>query len=478
MSRSPAGSPSPSQLLRSEAFCAAALRSERHRVYALIAVIALVVLPVALISATRVTEARIKFVAALAGAFLLVVQCASLVVVRWAQRRDRAIPSWWNVATVTVESSVPAAVMLSHIQLGTLAPYAALSSPPLLGFPLLIGLTTLRLRPRLCILAGVVSAVGYGLLVAFVASHGEGRQTTTGIPFAGYVVTPFLLLTCGIASAWVAREIRGHVEAALGEAETKRQMERIEQDLAVARSIQQALLPREAPDIAGYEIAGWNRPADQTGGDYYDWERLPDGNWIVTLADVCGHGIGPALVTAACRAYVRASAAHHADLGSLATRVNALLAADLPEGRFVTMVNVLIDTHDGGGGPIAILSAGHGPIVVYVHATGAVNEVAPSDLPLAVAPDVRFGPAETLTMEPGDVLALVTDGFVEWSRAAPHERRDDFGTDRLRESIARHAHRPAAAIIQAVAADVAAFAGPQPQQDDLTMVVIKRTAGL
>lgn len=476
MSGADAHRPNASQILRSAAFRAAALRSELHRVYAIVGLLCLVIVPVALISATRVTETRIKFVAALAGVVLLLVQGAAFLMVRIAQRRDRSIPLWWSVATVTVECSVPTAVMLTHILLGTLAPYAALSSPPLLGFPLLIGLTTLRLRPGLCLLAGAVSAAGYAALVAFVSWRIEGRQTTTGIPFAGYVVTPFLLFTCGVAAAWVAREIRQHVEAALGEAETRRQMDRLEQDLSVARSIQQALLPRAAPTIPGYEIAGWNRPADQTGGDYYDWERQPDGNWIVTLADVCGHGIGPALVTAACRAYVRASAAHHADLGSLATRVNALLAADLPEGRFVTMVNVLIDPHDDGRGPIAILSAGHGPIVIYVHATGDVNEVAPSDLPLAVAPDIRFGPAETLTMAPGDVLALVTDGFVEWSRAEPGERRDDFGSDRLRAAIARHAHRSAAGIIEAVAAEVAAFAGTQPQQDDLTMVVIKRTA--
>src|SRR6185369_6085789 len=111
----------------------------------------------------------------------------------------------------------------------------------------------------------------------------------------------------------------------------------------VARSIQQALIPHAGPSIPGFDIAGWNRPADQTGGDYYDWQMLPDGNWIVTLADVSGHGIGPALVTAACRAYVRASSFYNSDLSSLAGRMNRLLAEDLPEGRFVTMVSVIID---------------------------------------------------------------------------------------------------------------------------------------
>jgi phosphoserine phosphatase RsbU/P len=261
------------------------------------------------------------------------------------------------------------------------------------------------------------------------------------------------------------------MEAALGEAETRRRMGRIEQDLAVARSIQQALLPRTAPAIPGFDIAGWNRPADQTGGDYYDWQAMPDGTWLVSLADVSGHGIGPALVTAACRAYMRASSLHHRDLPSLASRINRLLADDLPEGRFITMVSVLIDPR---AGPLALLSAGHGPIVLYMGGSGEVRDVLPKDLPLAIEPEAVFGPAQGIALEPGDVLALVTDGFVEWARHDGAGRREQFGMERLRESFRRHARLPAAAMIEAITADVTAFAGQERQQDDLTMVIIRR----
>src|SRR6185295_9269565 len=171
------------------------------------------------------------------------------------------------------------------------------------------------------------------------ATVGLGQKDSPiGLPTGAYVNTAFIILLTGLAAAWVTRQIRTHVESAMGEAETRHQMARMEQDLSVARTIQQALLPRAAPSIPGFDIAGWNRSADQTGGDYYDWLELPDGNWIVTLADVSGHGIGPAMVTAACRAYVRASGAQHGDLASLTTRINRLLADDLPVGRFVTMV--------------------------------------------------------------------------------------------------------------------------------------------
>lgn len=465
--------PSSHALAGSRAFRAAALRSEVRRAYAVIGIITLVVLLVLWREAPPELNSFVKFTAVLGVVVLLAIQLGALAFARWAKQRERNIPTWFAVATVIIESLIPTAMMLSHILHGGLPPYTTLSSPPILAYGLMLSLTTLRLRPALCVLAGAVCAAGYAGIFAYV-TYGLGiQEPTTGLPRAAYVNSALLLFISGLAAAWVAREIRGHMEAALGEAETRRQMERIEQDLSVARSIQQALLPRAAPNIPGFEIAGWNRPADQTGGDYYDWQALPDGNWIVTLADVSGHGVGPALVTAACRAYVRASGSHHGDLASLTARINRLLADDLPAGRFVTMVSVLIRLQ---GGPLALLSAGHGPIVLYLDKTGGVQDILPQDLPLAIEPNMDFGPAQPIEMARGDVLALVTDGFVEWSRLGPDGRGEEFGLARLQESLCRHAHLTASAMIEAITADVATFAGSTPQQDDLTMVIIRRVS--
>jgi serine phosphatase RsbU (regulator of sigma subunit) len=113
----------------------------------------------------------------------------------------------------------------------------------------------------------------------------------------GYAAT---LLIAGFVAGVVAGEFRKQVDAALREAELRRQVDSLEHDLGVARSIQQSLLPGTMPLIKGFEIAGWNQPADQTGGDYYDWQLLPDGKVVVALADVTGHGIGPALLASVC----------------------------------------------------------------------------------------------------------------------------------------------------------------------------------
>ena len=456
---------------RSRAFREALLKSQERRAYAVIVLLLVIAVPLSGLRFSSPTEVYLKVVGAIAGLLLLVVQVWSIGALRWARRHDRLIPGWVDALSVAVECSVPTGVILAHILLGAVAPYVAVSSPPILAYGLLITLTTLRLRPGLCLLGGAVAACGYAGVLAYVWVAKGSESPAPGWPRPGYAMALLLLLSNGAVAAWVARQIRSHVEAALDEAETRRKMERVERDLLVARTIQQSLLPRSRPSVPGFDIAAWNRPADQTGGDYYDWQLLPDGNWIVTLADVSGHGIGPALVTAACRAYVRASSAHHADLMSLATRVNRLLAEDLPDGRFITMVNVLID---GSGGSLALLSAGHGPIVLYVKATGGVESIGSQALPLAVTPELETDPPRRLELKPGDVLALVTDGIVEWAReGGAGAVREEFGLDRLHVSLSRHAHLPAAELIEAVVRDVGAFAGGTAQQDDLTLVVLK-----
>jgi serine phosphatase RsbU (regulator of sigma subunit) len=458
-------------MAESSAFRAAALRSEMVRAWVVIGIAAAILLLVAMPGLTHEVSSGIRWISMSGLTLLIAMQAIALAYVHRATRLGIGLPRWVLVGGVLLEAGVPSMMIASNIRVGSLSPFSALSAPPILAYGVMVCLTTLRLRPWLCVLGAFVSSLSYASVLAWVVFGLGETVPTTGLPMAAYVNSCIILLLGGLGAAWVAKEMRRHLEAALSEAETRNQLERMERDLDVARTIQRALLPRGAPDVPGYDIAGWNRSADQTGGDYYDWQELPDGNWMVTLADVSGHGIGPALVTAACRAYARASSFYDADLSKLAGRMNRLLAADLPEGRFVTMVSVLMDRR---GGPMRLLSAGHGPIVLYVGATGKVEDILPQGLPLAVMADAEFGPHREVELREGDVLALVTDGIVEWSRPSEGGKGEQFGIERLRDALRRHAHLPAAEVIEAVAKEVGTFAGGAPQQDDLTMVVVKR----
>ncbi len=265
----------------------------------------------------------------------------------------------------------------------------------------------------------------------------------------------------------MTEDLRGHVDRL---AEERAARERLERDMEVAREIQQGLLPTSAPPIEGFEIAGWSRPADETGGDYYDWQALPDGRLAVVLADVTGHGLGPALVTAFCRAYARAVFRQHDELPAALGALNGLLGQDLTGSRFITFVAALITPDDD---TTHVLSAGHGPILHHRSATGEVTAEAAHAMPLGILPEFEFDEARPFTLAEGDVLALVTDGFFEWARADGRM----YGTARLRESLARHAGGDPTAIIGGLLGDLEAFVGDAVQPDDLTAVVIKRSGG-
>ena len=140
-------------------------------------------------------------------------------------------------------------------------------------------------------------------------------------------------------------------------------------------------MPVSKPDLPGYDIAGWSQAAEQTGGDYFDWQPLADGRLAVSLADVTGHGIGPALVTAVCRAYSRATFSTDEEIGAQLDRINNLLVEDLPAGRFVTFVVALVDPR---ANHVRLLSAGHGPLYLYTRANDTVQEFDAHDIPFGL----------------------------------------------------------------------------------------------
>jgi phosphoserine phosphatase len=245
--------------------------------------------------------------------------------------------------------------------------------------------------------------------------------------------------------------------------------QRIQRDLNIARTIQQGLLPRSNPVLPGFDVAGWNRPADETGGDFFDFLPLEDGRLAVAIADATGHGIGPALVIAEARALFRALVGGQAGLERAVNDMHRLLCLDLPENRFVTAFCGVLDP---AAGILEFLSAGQGPILLYEAASGTVRDLPAQGLPLAFFPEATYEGATRVELAVGDVLVLLTDGFYEWSR----EDGEAFGEERVANLIRGLSASPSADMIAALYEAVLGFSAGTRQGDDLTAVIVKRIA--
>jgi len=373
----------------------------------------------------------------------------------------------WYVSSV-LECLFPAVGVAFLASTRLLPDYRPLATPWVLAFFPFILLSVLRLTPRLCWVCGIVSALGY-LAAAYLAgwhfSPGPSGFTVTQTAVKYFA---FVILMTGALAAGVAAEIRTHVKAALREAETQHQLKQVEHELQIARSIQQSLLPKIRPQIAGFQVAGWSRSADDTGGDFYDWKKLPDGRWVLVLADVTGHGIGPAILASVCRAYSRASFNERDRLETILKNINQAFAEDLTPERFATFVAVVCEE---GSDQVELLSAGHGPIFVYSSDNQSFQLMDAQALPLGILPDLWDAVPVKLSMLPGDIVLLVTDGFSEWENSAGEE----FGTERLAAVVKQFSDREPQVIIAELYDAVLNFAQGTPQQDDLTAVLIKRS---
>jgi len=322
------------------------------------------------------------------------------------------------------------------------------------------------MRPGLCVVSGVAASGGYLAVMGATYALYPDRASASPFGLPIFATTAAIVLLAGALAALVSALILRSISQAI-ESSLKRQ--KLEEDMAVARRIQQGLLPSAPPHAPGFEVAGSTRPAEETGGDYFDWMSAADGRTALTLADVTGHGIGPALLAANLHAYVHSVLAAGGELGDWVARLNRHMVRDLSEGRFVTLAMALLGPGDGSA---EVLSAGHGPTLVYRAATGEVAELGAQGPPLGVVDEARFEPPSRLQMQDGDVLVLMTDGFFEQTDAA----REVYGVPRVVRSLVRHAARGAEGIIAGLHEDIGAFSSGARQADDLTLVVVRRTA--
>src|SRR3954454_23635489 len=240
--------------------------------------------------------------------------------------------------------------------------------------------------------------------------------------------------------------------------------QRFEQELEVARLIQQNFLPKELPDLPGWRIAAHYRPAREVGGDFYDVIPFPDGRVGFVVGDVTDKGVPAALVMSATRTLIRASAQRLVEPGEVLARVNDHLCPDMPAKMFVTCLYGVLDPSSGH---LRFANAGHD--LPYVKTADSIVELRARGMPLGLMPGMSYEEKDAV-LEPGDSVLLHSDGVVE----AHDPERDMFGFPRLKEVMA--VAPPGRRLIDRVLSELEAFTGPgAEQEDDITMVTLERS---
>jgi PAS domain S-box-containing protein len=268
------------------------------------------------------------------------------------------------------------------------------------------------------------------------------------------------------------------------------QLREREIEMRVGAAVQRRLFPQIAPVVEGFDISGAVSPALATCGDYYDFIAMPDGRVMLVIADVCGHGLGSALIMAETRAYLHSVASVGVGLNEVAARLNTFLLSDLPERFFVTMFLALLDSRSG---TLEWLNLGHPSGLVLAESGNLVDVLRSTCKPLGMFPvlqcpvlaptaQVPYRPTlpepgvtrrrhdGSVALAPGDVLVLLTDGVIETSSPEDH----DFGVARVIEAVSSSIDCSAKEIAHRVIDAARTFSGELPQTDDLTVLVCKR----
>jgi sigma-B regulation protein RsbU (phosphoserine phosphatase) len=240
--------------------------------------------------------------------------------------------------------------------------------------------------------------------------------------------------------------------------------------LELARAIQQRLLPKSAPKLNHFDIAGMCKYSDETGGDYYDFVSLDEtgpGKVSVILGDVTGHGIGAALLMASARSMLRNNLRYYKyDLSKVLFEFNNELTQDTDPDKFITLFLGVVDDQKH---QISWTLGGHDPALWYQQKNDTFEELKSVGVPIGFVPDMTFEQAGPVKLQKGDIVTIGTDGIWE----ATNEAGKMYGKKRLMETIKTHRDKSAEEICQEIIRAVLNYCQPHPQEDDITVVVVK-----
>ena len=246
---------------------------------------------------------------------------------------------------------------------------------------------------------------------------------------------------------------------------------RLDHDLQIAREIQRIMLPAESPSVDGFEISGLNIPASQVSGDYFDYITVDPERLGVAIADVSGKGVPASLIMAICRSVLRSQAPENPSPSEVLKKVNRQLYPDIKEDMFISMAYLILDHVRA---TVTLSRAGHDAPLLYRSSTRELTPIKPPGLVLGIDSGNVFDRITgdlAVPLERDDCLILYTDGVTE----ALDGNGDEFGLDRAMHSVQASATSGAPAIIARIIDDVRSFVGSTPQNDDITLIAIRKT---
>src|SRR5881409_2522382 len=246
---------------------------------------------------------------------------------------------------------------------------------------------------------------------------------------------------------------------------------RLDHDLEIARDIQRFLLPSEAPAINGFQISGINVPARQVSGDYFDYIHVDQERLGVAIADVSGKGVPASLIMAICRSVLRAEAAGNPSPADVLRKVNRQLYPDIKEDMFISMAYLVLDhQHDG----VTLARAGHDAPLLYQRESQTITPIKSPGMVVGIDSGSVFDRLTvdfSVPLQRNDCLVLYTDGVTE----TLNSEDDEYGVDRMMQSVRASANDGAQAIVKRIIEDVREFTGSVPQNDDITLIAIRKT---
>jgi sigma-B regulation protein RsbU (phosphoserine phosphatase) len=283
--------------------------------------------------------------------------------------------------------------------------------------------------------------------------HKDGREICVEIVFSALELSGRRLFVCFI------RDITERKR-------TEHELLANQEQFRVAHEIQQHLFPKVSPQVDGLDIAGASYPAEATGGDYFDYLAMLNDCIGVVIGDVTGHGVGPALLMAETRAYLRILARNREDPAEILHRTNLVLAEDVGAERYVTLTLLRLNPAKKS---VSYANAGHIPGYI-LSKDGATKQILKrTGPPLGLRADAVYTAGGEIPLADGDLVLLLTDGFEE--ALSPDE--EFFGMQRVLDHIKAHRHERAHQIVRTLYHNFRQFTEGAPQLDDLTIVVVK-----